>query len=177
MIDTDEQVILVDEQDRPLGTLAKLAAHRDAVRHRAFSVFLRDSAGNVLLQSRAGTKYHSPGLWSNACCGHPRPGEEPLAAAQRRLFEEMGLRVLLKPAGTLNYAATLPGGWHENEVVHLFTGVTDDDPRPAPEEVASWRRIPPASLRAATQVEAEAFTAWFTIYAERIPHLALGAEA
>jgi isopentenyl-diphosphate Delta-isomerase len=177
MVDAEEEVILVDEEDRPLGTLAKLEAHRTATRHRAFSVFLSDSAGNVLLQSRAAGKYHSAGLWSNACCGHPRPGETPLAAARRRLFEEMGLDVPLRPAGTLSYAAALPNGWYENELVHLFTGVTDADPAPAPEEVGSWRKMPPEALRAAAGHERDAFTTWFRIYLDRIPAIALNLRA
>lgn len=173
-VDADEDVILVDADDRPVGTLSKLAAHRMAVRHRAFSVFLTDSDGNVLMQSRALTKYHSPGLWSNACCGHPRLGEDSLDAARRRLVEEMGLDVPLTPAGTLSYTATLPGGWHENEVVHLFTGVTDADPRPTAEEVHEWRRMTPADLAEAARGDGARFTQWFRIYLNQIPHLALG---
>jgi isopentenyl-diphosphate Delta-isomerase len=174
MIDADEEVVLVDCYDRPLGTLAKLEAHRAAVRHRAFSVFVTDSAGNVLLQSRARTKYHSGGLWSNACCGHPRVGEAPAEAARRRLFEEMGVDVPLQPCGILDYTAALPNGWHENEVVHLFTGISDADPAPAAEEVEAWRRLSPDELRQEAARDRDAFTAWFRIYMDRVPHLAFG---
>lgn len=174
MIDSEERVVLVDAEDRPLGSLAKLVAHRTAIRHRAFSVFITDSAGRVLLHSRALTKYHSGGLWSNACCGHPRVGEAPMAAARRRLFEEMGIDAVLEPAGMLNYSATLPGGWHENEVVHLFTGVSDAEPAPAAEEVREWRRFDRAELVAMARRDVHAFTAWYRIYMEKAPHLALG---
>jgi len=174
MIDADEEVVLVDADDRPMGTLAKLVAHRTAIRHRAFSVFLTDGAGNVLLQSRALTKYHSGGLWTNACCGHPRPGEDAQVAARRRLFEEMGIDVPLTFRGTLDYTAALPDGWHENEVVHLFTGVTDAEPAPAAEEVHEWRRVSPAQLRAEAAHDVHAFTAWFRIYMEKVPQLAFG---
>ena len=177
MIDADEEVILVDEQDRPLGVQAKLVAHRTAIRHRAFSVFITDSRGHVLLQSRAPSKYHSGGLWTNACCGHPRVGEAPIDAARRRLVEEMGIDVPLTHAGILNYTAALPDGWHENEVVHLFTGVSDAEPRPAPEEVHEWRRFCPSELAEAARRDVHAFTAWFRIYMEKVPHLALGAPA
>jgi isopentenyl-diphosphate Delta-isomerase len=174
MIDAEEQVVLVDEQDRPLGARAKLEAHRDAARHRAFSVFLFDDAGAVLLQSRALSKYHSPGLWSNACCGHPRVGEPPLAAARRRLYEELGLKAALSPAGRIAYAAELPGGWYENEIVHLFTGRCAAAPRPDPAEVGAWRWTAPDALAAEYRAQPDAFTAWFKIYLERIPEVALG---
>lgn len=174
MVDADEEVILVDADDRPMGTLAKLVAHRTAIRHRAFSVFLFDSAGNVLLQSRALTKYHSGGLWTNACCGHPRVGESPEDAARRRLFEEMGVDAPLTFRGTLDYTAALPDGWHENEVVHLFTGVTDAEPEPAAQEVHAWRRVAPADLRAEAARDVNAFTAWFRIYMDKVPQLAFG---
>lgn len=174
MVDADEAVVLVDEQDRPVGIAAKLDAHRTAARHRAFSVFITDSGGNVLLQSRALSKYHSPGLWSNACCGHPRVGEAPIDAARRRLFEEMGIDVPLTPAGRISYEAELPGGWHENEIVHLFIGSTDTDPAPSAQEVGEWRRISRPNVLKMAEINADAFTAWFRIYLDKVPDVALG---
>jgi len=173
MIDAQEYVLLVDEKDRPTGSHAKLDAHRAALRHRAFSVFIADSAGNLLMQSRAHGKYHSGGLWSNACCGHPRVGESSIAAAGRRLVEEMGIRTPLKPVGSLSYSATLPNGWHENEIVHLFIGRCDAEPSPDPSEVEGWRRVSARTLLAECAAVPDEFTAWFKIYLEAVPDIAL----
>lgn len=173
MVDADENVVLVDARDRPLGSHAKLDAHRRGLRHRAFSVFLADSDGRVLLQSRSLAKYHSGGLWSNACCGHPRVGESNIAAAGRRLREEMGLEAELRPAGRLSYAATLSEGWHENEIVHLFTGRSDAEPAPDRSEVHDWRRVETDRLAAECATLPDAFTAWFRIYLDRVPQVAL----
>lgn len=173
MVDADEKVLLVDRNDRPLGSHAKIDAHRLGLRHRAFSVFLADSDGNLLLQSRSTGKYHSGGLWSNACCGHPRLGESNLEAAQRRLREEMGVEAELQPAGVLSYTAALAKGWHENEIVHLFIGRSDMEPSPDPSEVHQWRRLEADRLTAECASKPDAFTAWFRIYLERVPEIAL----
>ena len=173
MVDADESVLLVDAHDRPLGSHAKLAAHRLGLRHRAFSVFLADSDGNVLLQSRSTSKYHSPGLWSNACCGHPRLGETNIAAARRRLGEEMGLEAELVPAGRLGYRAALSNGWFENEIVHLFVGRCDAEPSPDPDEVGEWRRVGPDRLVAESAAMPAAFTAWLNLYLDQIPEVVL----
>ncbi|MGF1550804.1 MAG: isopentenyl-diphosphate Delta-isomerase [Sphingomonadaceae bacterium] len=174
MIDEAERVVLVDEEDRERGAHSKLSAHREALRHRAFSVFIFDSQGRALLQSRSLAKYHSGGLWSNACCGHPRPGESSEAAAGRRLAEEMGIEVRLRPVGQLSYFAELAGGWFENEIVHLFTGFSDEAPRPDPGEVRGWRRVEPDDLLAEVARAPENFTTWFGIYLSRVPEIALG---
>src|SRR5689334_21695042 len=117
-----DQVILVDADDRPLGTMAKLEAHRRGLRHRAVSVIVRDGKNRLLLQQRAAVKYHSPGLWTNTYCSHPRPGEAAIDAARRRLAEEMGVACALSFLFSTHYRADVPGGLIEDEVVHVFGG-------------------------------------------------------
>ena len=161
MIDSEERVILVDENDEEIGTAEKLAAHRSGDLHRAFSVFLYNEDGLVLLQRRAGTKYHSPGLWSNTCCGHPRPGEDTLAAASRRLTEELGISGELQHASTFRYQATLRDGLVEHEIDHVFTGLASGDPNPDPAEVSEWQWMTIEDVSAWLAREPGAFTAWF----------------
>ena len=158
-----ELVTLVDPDDRDVGTAEKLHAHRHGLLHRAVSVLLFDPAGRQLLQRRATTKYHSAGLWSNACCGHPRPGESPAAAAGRRLLEEMGVAVPLEARFRLRYRAELEGGLVEHEVDHVFTGRFDGDPVPDPAEVSECRWLDPEALAAELAVAPEKFTAWFRL--------------
>jgi isopentenyl-diphosphate delta-isomerase len=174
MRDNEERVVLVDLDDQVIGCEAKLPAHRRGVRHRAFSTFLFDSSGAVLLQARAHGKYHSGGLWSNACCGHPRVGEPSQAAAERRLYEEMCVHVPLRPAGIFSYCAELGGGWRENEIVHLFTGVCRSIPDPDPAEVGAWRWADPLALASEHRTRPDRFTAWFSIYVAQLPWAALG---
>jgi isopentenyl-diphosphate delta-isomerase len=118
----EERLILVDEQDEAVGVAEKHAAHRQGLLHRAFSIFLFDEAGRLLLQRRASGKYHSAGLWANACCGHPRPGEAIADAATRRLREELGLSARLSLRFHARYRTALDGGMIENELVHVFGG-------------------------------------------------------
>ena len=158
-----EYVVLVDEDDNAVGVAEKLVAHRDAARHRAVSVFLFCADGQMLLQRRALSKYHSGGLWSNTCCGHPRPGEAPLEAGARRLREEMGLACPLVPAFGFTYRADLEGGLTEHEYDHVFVGYTEDDPSPDPEEVSEWARIDCAALRADVAARPAQYTAWFQL--------------
>ena len=140
MIGRDELVVLVDPRDTPIGVAPKLAAHRDGLLHRAVSVLLFDGAERVLLQRRAAGKYHSALLWSNTCCGHPRPNESPHAAACRRLREEMGIaRCRLEFAGRFVYRADGLDALVEFEVDHVYVGRWSGTPRPDPQEVASWR--------------------------------------
>lgn len=140
---------LVDEAGVTIGTAEKLSAHRAPGRlHRAFSVFLFDTRGRLLMQRRALGKYHSPGVWSNTCCGHPYPGEQPFVAAARRTAEELGLApVLMREAGTVRYNHPDPAsGLVEQEYNHLFVGVVTADAAPDPEEVADTRFVTPAEL-------------------------------
>jgi isopentenyl-diphosphate delta-isomerase len=154
-----EQVILVDERDRLAGEAEKLEAHRQGRLHRAFSVFVLDSAGRVLLQRRAAAKYHSGRLWSNTCCGHPRPGEETRAAAERRLGEEMGFQCPLAAAGAFVYRAPLED-LVEHEYDHVFRGRFDGDPRPDPAEVEAWQWMPLEDLEAGLAAHPGDYTVW-----------------
>jgi isopentenyl-diphosphate delta-isomerase len=156
-----DQVILVDADDRVLGTTPKLEAHRAGALHRAFSVFVFDSQGDLLLQRRARTKYHSGGRWTNTCCGHPRPGEDTGLAARRRLREEMGFTCPLTPVGSFTYRAAVGGGFEEHELDHVFVGVHDGVPLPSPAEVDAWRRCALGALLAELARAPGSFTAWF----------------
>lgn len=163
----EDMVVLVDENDAEVGTAPKGRVHRTGERHRAVSVFLFDDRGRLLLQQRAAGKYHSPGLWSNTCCGHPRPGERPADAARRRLREEMGIECELAHAGTFEYRARV-GGLIEHEVDHLFTGRFSGTPAPDANEVGGW------SWRALDEVVADArdnpsrYSVWLPIALERL---------
>lgn len=163
-----EMVVLTDADDVEMGVLEKLQAHRTGVMHRAFSIFLLNTAGELLLQRRAVGKYHSGGLWSNACCGHPRPGEDTLEAATRRMTEELGLTSELTHLFSFVYTAELDGGLVEHELDHVFVGWTDEVPNPDPEEVGDWRWMGVEQIRTWLEVEPEAFTAWFTPALERL---------
>ena len=154
-----EVVVLVDEQDRELGVMEKLRAHREGALHRAVSVLVRDDSGRLLLQQRAAGKYHGGRLWSNTACGHPRPGETPTEAAARRLYEEMGLRCELRPAGTFVYRAAV-GELIEHEVDHVFVGETHLEPLPDPSEVMAWRVIEATDLLRDLQERPERYTPW-----------------
>ncbi|MFR9676750.1 isopentenyl-diphosphate Delta-isomerase [Streptomyces sp. TR06-5] len=154
---------LVDENGTTTGTAEKLSAHAPPGRlHRAFSVFLFDDAGRLLLQRRALGKYHSPGVWSNTCCGHPYPGEPPFAAAARRVGEELGVApFLMREAGTVRYNHPDPAsGLVEQEFNHLFAGVVRGELRPDAEEVAQTAFVTAAELD--ERQAAGAFSAWFT---------------
>jgi isopentenyl-diphosphate Delta-isomerase len=164
----EERVILVSPDDAELGSIEKLEAHRRGVLHRAFSIFLMNGAGEMLLQRRADVKYHSGGLWSNACCGHPRPGETTRAAAERRLEEELGLRCVLTPLLSFTYSADLGGGLSEHELDHVFIGRTDLDPVPDPDEVGDWRWIGVEEIRVWLARDPATFTAWFRPAFERL---------
>lgn len=159
-----EEVVLVDAENRQTGTAGKMAAHRDGALHRAFSVIIWNSKGEVLLQRRATGKYHSGGLWTNACCGHPRPGEAVERAAVRRLGEEMGFDCPLEEFGTITYRAELDRGLVEHEFVHVFRGSYDGAMALNSEEVSEIRWMTPAALMRALDETPELFTAWFVKY-------------
>jgi isopentenyl-diphosphate Delta-isomerase len=153
---------LVDEDGTTIGTAEKLAAHQPPGQlHRAFSVFLFDERGRLLLQQRALGKYHSPGVWSNTCCGHPYPGEAPFAAAARRTYEELGVSPsLLAEAGTVRYNHPDPhSGLVEQEFNHLFVGMIQSPLRPDPEEVGTTVFVTPTELT--ERHVRDPFSTWF----------------
>ncbi len=118
-----DPLILVDARNRAVGGAEKSRVHREGLRHRAFSIFLIDPAGRLLLQRRSRAQYHSGGLWANACCGHPRPGERTLPAARRRLREELGATAVLRFGFIAHYRTALSNGLIENEIVHVYFGL------------------------------------------------------
>ncbi len=173
----EELVTLVDGDDHPLGTMEKLQAHVEGRLHRAFSVFVFDGAGRLLLQRRAGSKYHSAGLWSNTCCGHPRPHEPVEVAASRRLFEEMGFRILLRPLFRFAYRAEIGPALVEHEVDHVLVGRFQGSPAPEPAEVQDWRWMGFDQVREDVLQEPQKFTAWLRILLEDAGHSRTLAEA
>lgn len=164
MDDTQELVILVDAADREIGTAPKLEAHRSGELHRAFSVMLWNDAGEMLLQQRAAGKYHSGGLWANACCGHPRPGEAVGEAAVRRVTEELGVACGLEPIGQITYRADLGGALIEHELVHVFHGILHGNVAADPSEVADVTWIAPDDLSRAIAERPQDFAAWLRRY-------------
>lgn len=160
----EESVVLVDGDDCPLGSAGKLIVHQRNMRHRAISVLIFDRAGRMLLQQRGVSKYHSGGLWSNACCSHPRPGEPPATAAGRRLREEMGFAAPLTFAGLFSYEASVGNGLWENEVVHIFIGRYDGEVVPDADEAEDFSWQSPDSIRKDVAARPDRYTAWFRLY-------------
>jgi isopentenyl-diphosphate delta-isomerase len=168
-----EEVILVDEAGREIGSAEKLAAHRDGGRlHRAFSIVLFSPRGEMLLQRRATRKYHFGGLWTNACCGHPRPGEPLEKAARRRLREELGVDAELREVFSFVYSAEDEGsGLSEREFDHVLVGELDGAAQPDPEEIDALRWIDCAELERDLAERPECYTPWFSRLVERLPEL------
>lgn len=165
-----EQVILVDELDNEVGTMEKMEAHRKAALHRAFSVCIFNTKGELLLQQRAPGKYHSPGLWTNTCCSHPRPGEGITEAGTRRLQEEMGFTVALQPQFSFIYKTGFPNGLFEHELDHVLAGVYDGPVQPDPAEVAGYAHWSLDEIAARLQEHPTHFTAWFHLLFPRLQH-------
>jgi isopentenyl-diphosphate delta-isomerase len=156
-----DRVVLVNEQDVPSGSADKLEAHLRGWLHRAFSIFVFDTRGRLLLQQRHLQKYHSGGLWSNTCCSHPRPDEPLDEAVQRRLQEEMGFQCDLHRAFGFVYRADVGNGLVEHEYDHVFLGVADAAVAANPDEVADWRWVDPPVLRTDVAHHPERYTFWF----------------
>ena len=163
-----EHVVLVDENDQPIGQMEKQAAHVTPHLHRAFSVFIFNSKGELLLQQRALSKYHSPGLWTNTCCSHPRAGETTAQAAQRRLMEEMGMTCEMREVYTFIYKAPVGQGLTEHELDHVFIGQSDDEPNINRDEVESWKYMSLNDLKEDIKNHPEQYTEWFKITFEEM---------
>lgn len=155
-----DSVVLVTGADRAIGVGEKMQVHREGRLHRAFSVFVFDRRGRLLLQRRARGKYHSGGLWSNTCCGHPRAGERVAAAAERRLMEEMGFSCTLTRFSSFVYRAQVGNGLIENEFDHLLCGRYDAAPVPDATEVMEWDWRSPEVLERDLRRDPHAFSTW-----------------
>lgn len=164
----EENVILVDEEDKQIGTMPKMEAHQKALLHRAFSVFIMNDKGETMLQQRAADKYHSPLLWTNTCCSHQRVGESNIEAGQRRLQEEMGFFVAkLDELISFIYKAPFDNGLTEHEYDHVMIGSYDGTPKINPDEVADWKWMKPEAVRRDIERHPEKYTAWFKIIFEK----------
>lgn len=157
------EVILVDEKDNVTGTAEKMSAHENGWLHRAFSVFVFTSDGELLLQKRSADKYHSAGLWTNTCCSHPEPGRETIDAARERLAFEMGLECELRPVFSFTYCEKLDNGLTEHEFDHVFIGISDEIPVLNTDEADAWKRISVDELTAELEYEPSRYTRWLCI--------------
>ena len=155
-----EEVILVNKKDEQIGTGEKLKVHLEGKLHRCFSILIFNSKGELLIQQRAKSKHHSPGLWSNTCCSHPRPGEKLIAAAKRRLKEEMGIDTDLKEIFSFIYRAK-SGKWIEYEFDHVFIGRFNGKPKPNKKEVQDFKWISLKDLKKDIKKHPQKYTFWF----------------
>jgi isopentenyl-diphosphate delta-isomerase len=156
-------VILVDDMDRPVGTMGKMEVHEKALLHRAFSIFIFNSKGEMLLQQRSYSKYHSAGLWTNTCCSHPSPGVGTLQAAQKRLAEEMGFQTELQKAFHFTYKAAFENGLTEHEFDHVYIGTYNGQITPNPDEVASFCYKGLPEIENSLKTDPAKYTSWFKI--------------
>ncbi len=170
-----EHVVLVDENDQEVGTMEKMEAHRKGLLHRAFSVLVFNSLGEVLVQKRASSKYHSAGLWTNTCCSHPKPNEPIRAATARRLREEMGIDANPEFVYKFVYRTALDQDLIEHEVDHVFTATFDGTPKINPHEVQAWKFVNVEELRKDVTLNPENYTYWFKQILEHT-HFALKAS-
>lgn len=158
-----EQVILVNEKDEEIGLMEKIEAHEKALLHRAFSVFVFNKQGELMLQQRAASKYHSPLLWTNTCCSHQRKGESNIEAGKRRLEEEMGFTTSLKEVFHFIYKAPFDNGLTEHELDHVMVGFYDGEPKINLEEVESYKWMSLDAVRNDIALRPNAYTSWFKI--------------
>ena len=177
MDNRQEEVILVNEYDVPLGSMEKLEAHRKALLHRAFSVFIFNGKGEMLLQQRATQKYHSAGLWTNACCSHPRPGEDTRDAAVRRLREELGFTTGIEKVFDFTYKTEFGNGLTEFEFDHVFVGTYDGPVLPNEAEVSAYCYKSMEDIRAGLKSAPLEYTSWFHLAFPRIRNWAAASGA
>lgn len=163
-----EEVILVNDKDEQIGTMEKLEAHEKGVLHRAFSVFLFDVDGRMLMQRRADSKYHSAGLWSNTCCSHPQPGESLESAVDRRLWEELGVKATTREVFSFIYEADLENNLIEHELDHVFIGKITSVPQINPEEVSQISFMTEEELSESIEADPSLFTVWFLKTVDRV---------
>ncbi len=159
----EDKIILVNEHDDMVGTMDKMEAHKQGLLHRAFSVFIFNSKGEMLMQQRALTKYHSAGLWTNACCSHPMPGERTIDAAQRRLMEELGFEAPIEKIFDFTYKAEFDNGLTEHEFDHVFAGEYEGEIDANPDEVKDFSYKEISEIKNMLQEHPQKFTAWFHI--------------
>lgn len=164
----EEKIILVDKSDMEIGSMEKMKAHVEGRLHRAFSIFIFNSKGEIMLHQRALHKYHSGGLWTNTCCSHPRSGETLDVAVHRRLQEEMGFDCEIKEVKTFLYHAELDNNLIEHELDHVFIGYHDGEPSPNKKEVENWKWISAEELRKELIEAPEEFTYWFKVSIEDV---------
>lgn len=160
---SEECVILVNENDEPIGLMPKMEAHEKALLHRAFSVFIFNDKNELMLQQRALDKYHSPGLWTNTCCSHQREGESNIQAGMRRLQEEMGFVVDLQESISFIYKAPFDNGLTEHEFDHIMIGKFNGTPNINPNEVADWKWMGLEVVKDDMVLHPELYTEWFKI--------------
>jgi isopentenyl-diphosphate delta-isomerase len=166
----EEQVILVNEKDEPIGLMNKMEAHEKAVLHRAFSVFVLNDKNEVMLQQRAHHKYHSPLLWTNTCCSHQRAGETNIEAGKRRLYEEMGFNAELKELFHFIYKAPFDNGLTEHELDYVMIGYSNEVPSINPEEVESWKWMKIEDIKEDMIQNPALYTIWFKIIFDEFYH-------
>lgn len=167
---TEEKVILVNENDEPLGLMPKMEAHEKAMLHRAFSVFILNANNEVMLQQRAAQKYHSPLLWTNTCCSHQREGETNLMAGNRRLQEEMGFTTPLKELFSFIYKAPFDNGLTEHELDHVMIGYYNNEPALNKEEAEGWKWMGVENIKKDMAVNPGEYTVWFKIIFDKFYH-------
>jgi len=163
----EEKVILVNQKDEPIGLMPKMEAHEKGLLHRAFSVFIFNKNNELMLQQRALSKYHSPGLWTNTCCSHQREGETNIEAGKRRLQEEMGFTAELEDTISFIYKAPFDNGLTEHEFDHILVGNFNEDPALNPEEAESWKWMKLEDVAKDIKENPSLYTEWFKIIFEK----------